>query len=150
MLGTGYVRYGLSERTSLFAQVTGGYGFWNEDVPLQVTRTDLALLLTDIQLGAKFRIGEGGALKTSIGPMSMVDVAYLHDFGSYLTATAGLGLRGASAGLTHHLQLTPTVIQHVSLTATAGYFAFTAAERPLFGGAFLGISWEFLRPTRDE
>jgi hypothetical protein len=149
VLGTGYVRYGLSDRTSLFAQVTGGYGSW-EGVPTRTTAAELALMLTDIQLGAKFRTGEGGALKASIGPMSMVDVSYLHDFGSYFTACAGLGLRGASLGLTHHLYLTPTVIQHASLTVTAGYFPMTTAGRAFFGGAFLGISWEFLKPPREK
>jgi len=149
VLGTGYVRYGLSDRTSLFAQVSGGYGYWEGDLT-QFTASELAWMLTDIQLGAKFRTGESGALKASIGPMGMVDVSYLHDFGRYLTASTGLGLRGASLGLTHHLHLTPTVIQHTGLTVTAGYFPMTAEERAFFGGAFLGISWEFLKTPREK
>jgi hypothetical protein len=150
LLGSGYIRYGLSDRTSIFAQATAGYGAWNHEALAHATPAALALSLTDIQLGAKFRLGGNGALKASLGLPSVVDVAYLHDFGRYITTNVGIGLRGASLGLTNHLYLAPGVVQHISLTATVFPSPFSNTNRHLIGGAFFGISWEFMKPPREE
>jgi hypothetical protein len=146
-LATGYVRYGWSNSACFFAQATEGYGAWNYEALHNRTNWDLALGLTDIQVGLKFRAGRNGAVKAGIGIPGLLDVAYLRDFGRPWTAGVGVGLRGLSLGLTNHLNISPTVIQHTSLTITAFPFKNVETNRSVVAGAFLGVGWEFLPPA---
>ena len=118
-LGTGYVRYGWSSSACFYAQATGGYGAWNHAALYRYTPGDLALTLTDIQVGMKFRADRNGAVQVGIGLPGVLDIAYLHDFGKPLTANIGIGPRGLSLGVTHHLSLSPRLLQHTSLTVSA-------------------------------
>ena len=149
-LATGYVRYGWSRSACFFAQATGGYGAWNHEAGYYRTSGDLAPALLDIQVGVKFRAGRNGAVKAGIGLPGLLDVAYLHDFGRPWTAGIGVGLRGLSLGLTNHLNISPTVIQHTSLTITAFPFNNIETKRSWIAGAFLGLGWDFLPPADEE
>ncbi len=149
-LATGYVRYGWSNSACFFLQATGGYGAWNHEAVRSGTNGDLALALTDIQLGVKFSAGTDGAVKAGIGLPGLLDIAYLHDFGRPLTASVGVGLRGVSLGLTHHLNISPTVVQHTSLTISAFPYTDQETNRPWVVGAFLGVGWEFMEPQEEQ
>jgi len=149
-LATGYVRYGWSSSAAFFMQATGGYGAWNHEAVGGGTNGDLALALADLQLGVKFRAGRNGAVKAGIGLPGLLDLAYLHDFGRPWTAGIGVGLRGLSLGLTNHLNISPTIVQHTSLTIAAFPFPNAETRRPWVAGAFLGLGWDFLPPADEE
>jgi hypothetical protein len=143
-LATGSLRYGWSNSACFFAQATGGYGAWNHEAGYYRTNGELVPALLDVQVGLKFRAGHNGAVKAGIGLPGLLDVSYLHDFGRPWTAGVGVGLRGLSLGVTNHLNISPTVIQHTSLTITAFPFKNVETGRSVVAGAFLGFGWEFL------
>jgi hypothetical protein len=147
-LGTAYVRYGWSNSAAFFMQATAGRGAWDHRNVIQGAE-DLNGQLTDVQLGAKFRAGSNGAVKVGIGYPGLLDVAYLHDFGAPLTAVVGVGLRGLSLGITHHLSISPTILQHTSLTVTAFPFDDVETKRHWVAGAFLGLGWEMIAPQEE-
>jgi hypothetical protein len=149
-LATGYVRYGWSSSACFFMQATGGYGAWNHEATYYSTNGDLAPSLLDIQLGVKFRAGRNGAVKAGIGLPGLLDIAYLHDFGRPWTVGVGVGLRGLSLGLTNHLNISPMIVQHTSLTIAAFPFPNAETKRPWVAGAFLGLGWDFLRPADED
>jgi hypothetical protein len=143
VLGTGFVRYGVSPNASLFGQLTSGYGLWNHATYRSNTPLDLISCLTDFQLGAKFRVGRHGALRTNLGLMDLFDIAYLHDFGEHLSGGGGIGLRGISLGAVCHVLLAPALIQHTSLIATVFPSSWQHPGR-WSAGLLLGTGWEVL------
>jgi len=148
VLGTAYVRSGWSTSSAFFMQATAGRRTWFREGFVQDS-TYPNELVTDIQLGAKFRVGSSGAVKAGIGYPGLLDVAYLHDFGAPLTAVVGVGLRGLTLGVTHHLNISPTILQHTSLTVAAFPFDYDLERRHWVAGAFIGLGWEFLTPPED-
>ena len=149
-LGTAFVRYGWSNSIAAYLQGTAGRGAWDHKGVIQGAE-DLDEQLTEVQVGVKFRAGRSGAVKAGIGLPGLLDVAYLRDFGRPLTALVGFGMRGLSLGVTNHLNITPTIVQHVSLTFTANPPSITElAKTPRLFGAFLGLGWEFMTPQPEE
>lgn len=146
-LGTAFVRYGWSNSAAVFMQATAGRGAWDDPNVYRAAR-GLNGQLTDIQLGAKFRVGSNGAIEAALGSLGLLDVAYLHDFGSPLTAVVGLGVRGLTVGVTHHLSISSRILQHTSLTVSANQFT-NRPSRPWVAGAFLGLGWEFMKPQEE-
>jgi hypothetical protein len=148
-LGTAFVRYGWANSVAVFAQATAGRGVWDTRNMYPNARGPLNGQLTDIQLGAKLRVGRNGAIKAGVGLTDLLDITYLHDFGSPLTAVAGIGLRGLTLGVTHHLNISSSVLQHTSLSVCVHDFA-DRPSRPWVAGAFLGLGWELMTPQEEQ
>ncbi|MEO0077664.1 MAG: hypothetical protein ABIK86_01505 [candidate division WOR-3 bacterium] len=104
-IGMFRLSYGMSPRLGLFLQGAAGPGFW-------LSETDSSAgtpLLYDFRAGPKFRVGDHGAVRAGLGLPGFLDLEYLHDFGRFLTGSAGLGLRGVSLGLCGRLCLSQSV-----------------------------------------
>jgi len=134
--------YGVSPGFGLFAQGFAGPGFW-------LTETDSGAttpFLYDVRIGPKFRAGRHGAVRAGIGLPGFLDVEYLHDFGRFLTASAGLGLRGLSLGLCGRVRLSRTLSLLAAGNTVVGWELLGAAPLNYAPAASVGIALEAAQP----
>ncbi len=116
LVGTGFVRYGVSRSISLFAEGSAGEGPFVSGDLNWVFQSDIPAVL-DLQLGAKFALSRHNSLRLSTGLPSALDVAWLRDYARNSTFVLGAGMRGVFAGHTQHFELRRRLAGHLSVTA---------------------------------
>ncbi|MBM3315674.1 hypothetical protein FJY71_07565 [candidate division WOR-3 bacterium] len=116
LVATGFVRYGLSRTTSLFAEGSVGEGAFLSGDKGWVFQSDVPAIV-DLQLGAKFALSRRNSLRLSTGLPSALEVAWLRDYAKNSTFVLGAGLRGVFAGHVQHFQLRRRLAGHLSASA---------------------------------
>uniref|UniRef100_A0A7C4CD99 Uncharacterized protein n=1 Tax=candidate division WOR-3 bacterium TaxID=2052148 RepID=A0A7C4CD99_UNCW3 len=132
---------GTSPGFGLFLQGMAGPGFWTSE-PDSGAPTPL---LYDCRAGIKFRAGQDGAVRAGLGLPGLLDIEYLHDLNRWLTASAGLGLRGVSLGLGGRIPLSNSV-SLVAAGSAAASWEFLSDSPRFVPATTLGMAVEAARP----
>jgi len=121
-------RYNFSRRFGLFTQWTTGAAYEISDRAARGWITwgllDAIVETADIELGAKFGLGENDALRVALGTAfiavpALANLTWLHDLDESWTTNLGLGTRGLVAGVGFHFPLGTSTVGHLSLTGAA-------------------------------
>jgi hypothetical protein len=113
--GTLFFRHGFSEKRQLFIQLSGGTGWLlRKEYPDFIYRYGIPFVY-DIQAGMKFKIGQKGAIRTSVGFPNVFDLTYLYDYNPALTQNLSIGGTGVGIGLVFHHKLSDKLVGHISI-----------------------------------
>lgn len=117
-MGSVFIRQGFSDKLALFIQGNVGVGKWlTNDNPVRPIA-----VYGDGQIGLKFKSGEKGAIKISVGATSLVDIVYLYDNNNSFTTNVGVGFRGLNAGFTYHTKLSDRFLSHLTMNVSGPTF----------------------------